>query len=221
MEYLNARTDPFSKVFSASGTELTESAIGNRYTFQGREIDWTTGLAYFRARWYSPETGRWLSKDPKGISGGLNLYAFCSNNPVNFTDPFGLCGTYTFGVGTSVHISLFGVGFTSGWQFTWSQDSDGNTSFGIVGYQGAGITAGSGASLTLDVAGSGNGSISSLDGSSIEIGGSGGAAGVVGGYTYADDGAGGASGLHTGSIGVGTPGAEVHGYAVETTAITF
>ena len=82
-----------TKVFSASGTELTESAIDNRYTFQGREIDWVTGLIYFRARWYDSETGRWLSKDPIGISGGLNLYAFCSNNPVNFIDPSGLCET--------------------------------------------------------------------------------------------------------------------------------
>jgi RHS repeat-associated protein len=33
----------------------------------------------------------WLSNDPIGISGGLNQYVFCGNNPVNFTDPFGLC----------------------------------------------------------------------------------------------------------------------------------
>lgn len=33
----------------------------------------------------------WLSKDPIGISGGLNQYVFCGNNPVNFTDAFGLC----------------------------------------------------------------------------------------------------------------------------------
>ncbi len=58
--------------------------------WQGREYDAKTGLYYFRARWYSPETGRWLSKDPIGISGGLNLYAFCGNNPVNFIDPLGL-----------------------------------------------------------------------------------------------------------------------------------
>jgi len=51
----------------------------------------TTGLAYFRARWYNPETGRWLSKDPTGIRGGLNQYVAFGNNPVNFTDPFGLC----------------------------------------------------------------------------------------------------------------------------------
>ncbi len=78
-----------TKVFNASGTELTESALGNRYTFQGREIDWSTGLMYFRARWYNPQTGRWLSKDPIGISGGLNQYVFVGNNPVNYFDPYG------------------------------------------------------------------------------------------------------------------------------------
>ena len=33
----------------------------------------------------------WLSKDPIGLSGGLNLYVYCSNDPVNRRDPFGLC----------------------------------------------------------------------------------------------------------------------------------
>ena len=42
-------------------------------------------------RWYDPITGRWLSNDPIGISGGLNQYVFCGDNPVNFRDPFGLC----------------------------------------------------------------------------------------------------------------------------------
>ena len=36
-------------------------------------------------------TGKWHSNDPIGISGGLNQYVFCANNPVNFRDPFGLC----------------------------------------------------------------------------------------------------------------------------------
>ena len=73
-----------------SGTVISTSAYGNRYLFQGREYDYTTQLYHFRARWYDPETGRWLSNDPIGISGGLNLYAFCSNDPVNFVDPMGL-----------------------------------------------------------------------------------------------------------------------------------
>ncbi len=77
---------------NGSGTVIPTSAYGNRFLFQGREYDYTTRLYNFRARWYDPETGRWLSNDPIGISGGLNLYAFCSNDPVNFVDPMGLWG---------------------------------------------------------------------------------------------------------------------------------
>ena len=68
---------------------IPKSNYGNRFLFQGREYDYDTALYYFRARWYEPETGRWLSPDPIGISGGLNLYAFCGNDPVNFVDPEG------------------------------------------------------------------------------------------------------------------------------------
>jgi len=85
--------DAFGKllgVYDENGNVLTKSAIGNRYLFQGREYNYTTGLYYFRARYYNPITGTWLSKDPIGISGGFNLYAFCENNPVNFVDPMGL-----------------------------------------------------------------------------------------------------------------------------------
>ena len=63
-----------------------------RYRFQGREWSAATGLANFRMRWYDPETGRWLSKDPIGLSGGLNLYAFCGNDAINQTDPHGCFG---------------------------------------------------------------------------------------------------------------------------------
>jgi RHS repeat-associated protein len=86
-------------VCDASGSEISngQSQVGNRYLWQGREYDYETRLYYFRARWYNPETGRWLSKDPIGISGGLNMYVFCGNNPVNFVDPFGRQEEETFG----------------------------------------------------------------------------------------------------------------------------
>ena len=77
-------------VYDHAHRELTASAVGNRYTFQGREYSWQTRLLYFRSRWYDSITGRWLSRDTIGIAGGLNLYAFCGNNPVNCVDPFGL-----------------------------------------------------------------------------------------------------------------------------------
>ena len=80
--------DAWGNAQSAVGNGL--SAIGNRYLFQGREFSFATGLYNFRARWYDPASGRWLSKDPIGLEGGLNLYAFCGNDPVNCVDPGGM-----------------------------------------------------------------------------------------------------------------------------------
>ena len=60
-----------------------------RYRFQCREWSAATGLVNFRMRWYDSVTGRWLSKDPIGLNGGLNLYAFCNGDPVNYLDADG------------------------------------------------------------------------------------------------------------------------------------
>ena len=72
-----------------SATSSVPALARNRYRFQCREWSAATGLVNFRARWYDPVTGRWISKDPIGLSGGLNLYVFCGNNPIGFRDPFG------------------------------------------------------------------------------------------------------------------------------------
>jgi RHS repeat-associated protein len=120
-------------IFDSAGNPLGESAYGNRYLFQGREYDSSAGFYYFRARWYSPETGRWLSKDPIGISGGLNLYVFCGNNPVNLTDPFGLYDQMNRELGGSgarspnnpiTHSFVSANGKTYGWGS--EKDKDGN-----------------------------------------------------------------------------------------------
>lgn len=50
----------------------------------------TTGLVYFRNRWYSPEAAQWLSQDPLGFVDSFDLYAFNAFDSVNFFDPMGL-----------------------------------------------------------------------------------------------------------------------------------
>jgi RHS repeat-associated protein len=61
-----------------------------RYRFSGKERDDETGLYYVGARYYAPWLGRWTSSDPGGFIAGLNLYCYCSNNPVVRSDPDGM-----------------------------------------------------------------------------------------------------------------------------------
>lgn len=61
-----------------------------RYGYTGRERDAATGLLYYRARWYDSQQGRFLTEDPIGMRGGLNLYSYVVNNPLSFVDPLGL-----------------------------------------------------------------------------------------------------------------------------------
>jgi RHS repeat-associated protein len=51
-----------------------------------------SGVRYYGFRYYSPNTGRWLSRDPMEEEGGLNLYGMVNNNPINDYDAFGLSG---------------------------------------------------------------------------------------------------------------------------------
>lgn len=61
-----------------------------RYTGTGRDFDSETGLYYYRARYYDPSSGRFLSEDPLEFGGEFNFYRYVENNPVLLIDPFGL-----------------------------------------------------------------------------------------------------------------------------------
>jgi RHS repeat-associated protein len=76
--------DSFGKLTASTGT------VTNPFEYTGREFDPETGLYYYRARYYDPVMGRFLSEDPSGAASGLNLYRYVSNNPVNLYDPTGL-----------------------------------------------------------------------------------------------------------------------------------
>jgi len=69
---------------------LASGPASTRYTYTGRELDADSGLIYYRARWYEPQQGRFISQDPIGFVGGTNFYAYVGNTVPNFRDPSGL-----------------------------------------------------------------------------------------------------------------------------------
>jgi RHS repeat-associated protein len=80
-------------VYDDEPRDLDEDESG----FTGKDWDEDVGLYYYNARWYDPEVGRFISED--SMADDPNLYGYCGQNPVNFTDPTG----------------HFSVGFQSGW----------------------------------------------------------------------------------------------------------
>ena len=110
----------FPTFYNGSGAQIASTAYNNRFLFTGREYAATYQKTYtatfsfyeYRARAYNPTLGRFMSEDPKGfvrsISLGaspsdwsfsvhpdeaeLNLYRYCGNDPIDFTDPMGLQG---------------------------------------------------------------------------------------------------------------------------------
>ena len=77
--------DSFGKQTASTGS------LVNPFQYTGRESDPETGLYYYRARYYDPAVGRFVSEDPIGFSGGSNFYRYARNNPVRRKDPSGLC----------------------------------------------------------------------------------------------------------------------------------
>lgn len=78
-----------SYVYDSFGMAKVATGFTNSYTYTGREWDKETGLYYYRARYYDPMEGRFISKDPIGFKGGINIYAYVGNNPINLIDPLG------------------------------------------------------------------------------------------------------------------------------------
>ena len=71
------------------GTPVANSPTGVDVGFQGQIRDEVTGLSQMGFRWYSPALGRWLSRDPIGLAGGLNLNIALDNNPLSALDLWG------------------------------------------------------------------------------------------------------------------------------------
>jgi RHS repeat-associated protein len=81
-----AEYDAFGRFIKLSGS----LANANRYWFSSKEYVPQAGIYYYGRRFYEPNFSRWLNRDPIQELGGINLYRFVGNNPINRIDPFGL-----------------------------------------------------------------------------------------------------------------------------------
>ncbi|MFA6445372.1 MAG: RHS repeat-associated core domain-containing protein, partial [Sterolibacterium sp.] len=84
--------DPFGRRLTATGA----LANVNPYQWSSKEYHEPSGLVYYLYRFYDPQNGRWLSRDPLGEEGGVNLYGFALNDPQNCWDAYGLTAAPTF-----------------------------------------------------------------------------------------------------------------------------
>jgi RHS repeat-associated protein len=80
-----------SGVYDAYGNAVATYGTAPSFGYAGQYRYYTdsTGLHYLKARYYDPLAGRFLSRDPIGYDGGLNIYAYVDNRPTAFVDPFG------------------------------------------------------------------------------------------------------------------------------------
>jgi RHS repeat-associated protein len=79
---------PYGSTAYCAGRNAAEVSL-KRYRYTGKERDHENGFTYHGARYYAPWLGRWISCDPIGLKGGINLFAFTRGNPISYVDRTG------------------------------------------------------------------------------------------------------------------------------------
>jgi RHS repeat-associated protein len=109
-------------------------SVPNRFQYTGREFDPETGIYNYRARYYDPVPGRFLSEDPVRYKGGVDFYTYASNDPISLADPLGLSpicvwiGSSELGSTTSATRN-----YTSPWTYAFAtQDGGPDPDTGII-----------------------------------------------------------------------------------------
>jgi RHS repeat-associated protein len=97
---------PFGDAFVASGAY----ASMNEYRFSTKPLDAASGLYYYGFRYYNPSTGRWPSRDPISESGGLHLYGYVNNDPINWVDSLGCQSVSITSPASAAYLAEIGMG---------------------------------------------------------------------------------------------------------------
>ena len=97
--------------YSPYGLVGGQETIPNPFKYVGRfgVMDEGNGLYFMRARYYDPEVGRFINKDPIGFLGGLNLYAYVGNNALNLVDPLGLTDDHIKYIDINITVNPLGI----------------------------------------------------------------------------------------------------------------
>jgi len=85
----NYTYSPYGTCLNVTGDPINNLQFVGRY---GGYLDNDTGLTYFWHRWYDSKDGRWISRDPIGVEGGINLMAYVKNRPLFLYDSNGYDG---------------------------------------------------------------------------------------------------------------------------------
>ncbi len=126
------------KPFGEANVKST-STVNNNFRLPGQIFDEETGLHYNYFRDYHPGIGRFIEADPIGLKGGMNLYVYCANNPVNSMDPNGQVVALAYYITQAAigGITGAGAGFvtgtTTGGKHKWLAAIAGGTAGGIAG----------------------------------------------------------------------------------------
>mgnify|MGYP003293027959 CR=1 FL=1 len=137
--------DAFGNIVSINHGSLTGDNLkvinNNPFFFKDYYYDEETSLYYLLSRYYNPEIGRFISPDsvdyldPTSIN-GLNLYAYCNNDPVNYCDPSGhsaIALLIAFGIGAILGGIYGGVSAAANGQNVWEGIAIGAVVGGLTG----------------------------------------------------------------------------------------
>lgn len=117
---------------------ITKATITQNLRFAGQYYDAETKLHYNWHRYYDPALGRYISSDPLGLAAGVNTYIYVNGNPINFTDPTGLCPWCAIGGFIGVYASIGSQLHQNGWDATKLNAKDVIIS-GLIGAASGGL----------------------------------------------------------------------------------
>jgi RHS repeat-associated protein len=140
----SAGSNTITSTADAFGNVASSGTVSDTFGYEaqaGYYTDQSTGLILTTFRYYDPINGRFLNRDPIGNLGGINIYEYCQNQPVDRQDPSGLLLEWSIGFGFFGGLLFFGGGFDwtvnislEGIGISW--DGDAGVGLGLGGAYG-------------------------------------------------------------------------------------